>query len=82
MAVASLGVFTPHNLLSFYIGARPGGSERFVGQIDEVGMFSRGLSADDINVLFAAGHAGQVQAHARGRCGARSKRDAQVSGTS
>jgi RHS repeat-associated protein/uncharacterized repeat protein (TIGR01451 family) len=61
VAVANLGVFTPQNSFPFYIGARPGSQFRFPGQIDEVGMFNRALSADEINARFAAGSAGQCK---------------------
>ncbi|MBI2929508.1 MAG: chitobiase/beta-hexosaminidase C-terminal domain-containing protein [Verrucomicrobia bacterium] len=50
----NLGVFTPRTAMNFNIGRRPQGTSEglpglaFIGSIDEVAMFSRALSADEI----------------------------------
>jgi hypothetical protein len=62
VAQANLGIFTPRTIGDLYFGLRPfdgGAGMRFVGEIDEVGVYSRALSEAEIEAIHAAGGAGQ-----------------------
>jgi len=60
---AALGSFTPRTSSDLYIGYRPNGSPfgpiPFTGLIDEVALYSRGLSAPEIQAIYNAGAAGK-----------------------
>lgn len=65
VAAASLGSFTPETSVPLQIGRRPtgsfdgGGGLVFNGRIDEVSIYSRALSAPEIQTIFTAGSAGK-----------------------
>ncbi len=62
VAHANLGSFTPRTIGDLYFGLRPfdgGAGMRFKGQIDEVGVYNRALSAAEIKVIYGAGSAGK-----------------------
>lgn len=55
--VGTSGSITPNIVSSLNrIGARDGGSDAFIGAIDEVGMWSRELSIAEIKSLYAGGN--------------------------
>ena len=61
-AQATLGVFTPRTIGDLYFGLRPysaGAGLRFVGMMDEVSLYSRTLSATEIQAIYNAGSAGK-----------------------
>jgi hypothetical protein len=57
VTVANLGIFTPRTSVPLNIGSRPN-STRFLGNIDEVGVFNQALSPSDIQAIYAAAGAG------------------------
>jgi tetratricopeptide (TPR) repeat protein len=62
VAQANLGIFTPRTIGDLYFGLRPyddAAGMRFVGEIDEVGVYSRALSEAEIEAIHAAGGAGK-----------------------
>jgi hypothetical protein len=63
VAQAFLGNFTPQTSWDLYLGFRPAGGpgagNRFVGQMDEVTLYNRALSAAEIQAIYAAGGAGK-----------------------
>jgi hypothetical protein len=59
---ANLGIFTPRTSDNLYIGKRPASdvnSRSFTGQIDEVSIYNRALSTNEIAAIFQAGSAGK-----------------------
>jgi hypothetical protein len=60
---ASLGSFTPSTATDLYLGYRPStspfGPLTFQGLIDEVAIYSRALSSNEIQAVYQAGHAGK-----------------------
>ena len=59
---ATLGAFTPRTIGDLYFGLRPydgGAGARFVGLMDEVSLYSRALSAAEIQALYNASSAGK-----------------------
>ena len=61
-AQATLGVFTPRTIGDLYLGLRPfdgGAGTRFVGLMDEVSLYSRALSAVEIQAIYNAGSGGK-----------------------
>jgi hypothetical protein len=61
-AQANLGVFTPGTTADLNIGFRPYGGAagtRFQGQMDEISLYSRALSASEIQAIYIAGSAGK-----------------------
>ena len=63
VATQSLGTFIPQTTYGFYIGRRPaGGSSRFfTGLIDEMTVYKRALSSNEIATIYAAGSAGKCR---------------------
>jgi len=62
VAQANLGVFTPRTIGDLYFGVRrseAGGVMHFVGQIDEVAVYSRALSEAEIETVHVVGGAGK-----------------------
>ncbi len=61
VAQASLGSFTPQTAYPLYLGVRPAGAgaARFAGEMDEVGLYARALSAAEIQAIYAAGSSGK-----------------------
>jgi hypothetical protein len=55
---ALLGGFTPQTSHAFYIGSRPS-SAFFAGEIDDLSIFSRALSTNELQSIFSAGTAGK-----------------------
>ena len=59
VATANLGVVTPQTSFDFFMGTRPSGfftGIYFQGKIDEIGVYNRALTADEIREDFAAGN--------------------------
>lgn len=59
---ATLGAFTPRTIGDLYVGVRPydaGAGTRFVGLMDELGLYNRALSASEISGIYNAGSAGK-----------------------
>jgi len=59
---ANLGNFTPLTTGDLYLGLRPVGGAagtRFVGQMDEISLYNRALSAAEIQAIYGAGSAGK-----------------------
>jgi hypothetical protein len=57
----NIGVFTPMTTGDLYLGLRPydaGAGTRYMGQMDEVAVFNRALTAEEIRALYAASAAG------------------------
>src|ERR1019366_9359794 len=64
-AQANLGVFTPGTTADLNIGFRPYGGAagtRFQGQMDEISLYSRALSASEIQAIYNADGAGKCTA--------------------
>lgn len=59
----SMGTFTPQTTYDLYLGRRPSsqGPAFFQGQMDEVGIYSRALSATEILGIYQAGPGGKCQ---------------------
>ena len=57
----NLGNFTPETEHALYLGLRPSGGAvtRFAGQMDEVCVYGRALSAAEIQAIYSAGSAGK-----------------------
>jgi len=57
----NLGSFTPETEHALYFGLRPSGGTvtRFAGQMDEVSVYARALSAAEIQAIYDAGCAGK-----------------------
>ena len=60
---SNLGTFTPRTSSDLYIGYRPAGSPygplSFLGQMDEVSLYNRAFSTNEIQAIYAAGSAGK-----------------------
>jgi alpha-tubulin suppressor-like RCC1 family protein len=59
---STLGTFTPKTSADLNFGYRPGGSAsgtRFVGKMDELSLYNRALSSNEIAAIYAAGSAGK-----------------------
>ena len=55
-----VGVFSPQMAYELYLGAHhPGGSEFYRGALDEVSLYNRALSSDEIASIYLAGSAGK-----------------------
>ena len=61
VAQSSLGNFTPQTGFDFYIGHRPPGPS-FNGSIDELSIYNRDLSTNEIVAIYAAGSYGKCTA--------------------
>jgi hypothetical protein len=62
VAQANLGVFTPQTSADLYLGYRPHGGAagtRFAGQMDEISIYNRALSANEVATLYQAGASGK-----------------------
>ncbi|MGA2660189.1 MAG: LamG-like jellyroll fold domain-containing protein [Verrucomicrobiota bacterium] len=62
VAQQNLGSFTPQTSSDLYLGFRPAGlsiAYRWLGQMDEVNVYGRALSAIEIQGIYAAGSAGK-----------------------
>ncbi|MDR3457835.1 MAG: hypothetical protein P4N60_10350 [Verrucomicrobiae bacterium] len=61
VAQQNLGQFTPQTSYDFNIGRRPAGDSihSMLGAIDEVGLYSRALSSNEIAAIYLAGNAGK-----------------------
>ena len=62
VATANLGVFTPQTSFDLYMGFRPVGTSagaRFQGLMDETSLYSRALSACEIQAIYNAENAGK-----------------------
>lgn len=55
----NLGTFTPQTSPDLSLGYRPSGNLAFVGRIDEVSLYSRALSAPEIQAIYNAGGSGK-----------------------
>ena len=61
---AHLGTFTPRTSANLHLGLRPAGSlypSIYSGLMDEVSVYSRALTTNEIHAIFAAGNAGKCQ---------------------
>ena len=59
---SNLGVFTPMTTGDLYFGLRPfdaGAGTRFTGQMDDITLYSRALTATEIQAIYNAGSAGK-----------------------
>ncbi len=54
-----LGSFTPQTSHPLYLGHRPGYSAPFSGSMDEVSIYNRALSSNEVAILYAAGSGGK-----------------------
>jgi RHS repeat-associated protein len=63
VATNNLGSFTPLTSLDLYLGGDPNCESYYSGLLDEVGLYSRALLADEIRAIYDAG--------SLGRCGIR-----------
>jgi hypothetical protein len=63
VAQQDMGVFTPNTVPDLYLGARvsSAGAARFGGAMDEVEIFNRALSSNEIAAIFNAGSAGKCK---------------------
>ena len=64
--VINLGTFIPATANDLYIGARVSNEfgdagSRFVGLLDEIGIYDRALTATDVTAIFAAGVSGRCK---------------------
>ena len=62
VALEYLGSFTPQTASDLYLGYRPAGiaaGSRYAGQMDEVSLYGRALSAAEVQAIYAAGSAGK-----------------------
>jgi hypothetical protein len=61
VAQQDLGSFTPQTTFDLYLGCRPAGPglAYWVGELDEVSLYSRALSSDEIQSIYAAGSSGK-----------------------
>jgi len=62
VAQTYLGLFTPRTIGGLYFGLRPydaGAGLRFAGQMDEISVYSRALSAAEVQAIYAAGSSGK-----------------------
>lgn len=57
----TLGSFTPQTSYDLYLGSRPPGSSRYVGQMDEVEIFNRALDTVEVAAIYNAGSAGKCR---------------------
>jgi len=63
VAQQNLGSFTPLTSYDFYIGRRPDQDFRsFSGKIDELSLYNRALSSNEIAAIYSAGSAGKCKA--------------------
>ncbi len=58
VATANLGVFTPQTSYNFYLGHRPGASF-WPGLLDEISVYNRALSANEIQAIYLVGSGGK-----------------------
>src|SRR5207253_2637636 len=69
VAQQNLGSFVPQTSYDLYLGLRPGGPNpvgaRYAGLMDEVGIYGRALTSQEVKSIFAAGSAGKCAACAR-----------------
>ena len=70
VAQTNLGTFTPHTAFDMFIGRRPAsfGPQSFTGSIDEVAIYNRNLSPDEMQSIFRAGAAGKCASAANSGC--------------
>jgi len=66
VAQQNLGIFPPLTSTDLYIGRRPGTGFFYLGQIDELDLFNRVLSAAEIQAIVDAGSAGKCKPDAAG----------------
>jgi hypothetical protein len=59
VAQSNLGVFTPRTTGDFYLGERPGWSLNYTGLLDEISLYNRALSADEIAAIYQSGSNGK-----------------------
>jgi len=60
-ATTNLGSITPLTALPLNLGYRPSDGTHFVGQLDEVSIYNRALTASEIQAVFNAGSAGKCE---------------------
>jgi hypothetical protein len=64
VAKVNLGVFTPQTSFDFFMGNRPSGffaNMYFQGQMDEIAIYNRALTAAEIQACFNAGRSGKFR---------------------
>jgi hypothetical protein len=64
VAQQNLGIFTPHTSFDLFFGLRPSGSSagtRYVGTMDEIEIFNRALTQNEIQAIYNAGSAGKCK---------------------
>jgi hypothetical protein len=63
VGATNLGTFTPQTSYDVFIGERPPPPDawRFAGLIDEVGLYNRALSTNEVQAIYNAGAAGKCQ---------------------
>ncbi|MGA2244785.1 MAG: LamG-like jellyroll fold domain-containing protein [Verrucomicrobiota bacterium] len=59
VAQSSMGVFTPQTSNDFYLGTRLSGSLNYAGLLDEISVFDRALSTNEILAIYNAGSTGK-----------------------
>ena len=57
----NLGIFTPRTSYNLYLGNRPGTAYFWSGLLDEISVYSRALSSNEIAAIYNAGSAGKCQ---------------------
>ena len=62
VAQTNIGNITPETRLPVYVGWRPlgGGQYRFAGKLDEITLYSRELSQEELNSIYESGSAGKL----------------------
>jgi hypothetical protein len=65
VAKVNLGIFSPRTNIPLFIGIRPPSgphfANRFLGRIDEVEVYNRALSPEEVQAIFSAGSAGKCK---------------------
>jgi hypothetical protein len=59
VASENLGSFTPQTTYPLNLGLRPSSGERFKGRLDEVSLYERALSSNQIAAIYLAGSGGK-----------------------
>jgi hypothetical protein len=61
---ANLGIFTPQTSYNLFLGRRPpggSGTGTFLGQLDEVSVYNRSLSSNEVAAIYAANLSGKCE---------------------
>jgi hypothetical protein len=55
----NMGIFTPQTSYDLYLGLRPGDGGYFQGNLDEMSLYNRALSSNEIEAIYLAGSGGK-----------------------